>query len=144
MEVPDKVFFQCTLKVGVVYYYENPEIKNSDEPHYHIVLFKDKNKTIVLACSTTKTKKRELFVKRRNLPKETLVMITPSSKNGFTQESVVDCNSLFEQNEDFLAKIYNEKYIKHKGEIEEDYLARLLLGIQRSPMISKGIKKLLS
>jgi len=143
MKIPDDIFLQFTLKVGSVYYYLNPEIENSDEPHYRIVLSHDENGRILLVGLTTKIAKRELFIKRRNFPRETFVRITPSSSNGLTQESGVDCNYVFEQTEGLLAQIYKENYVKYKGVLADDDLARLILGVQRSPLVSPDIKKLL-
>ena len=140
IEISPEVFVGGSLKVGTIYYFSS-EALNTTEPHYFVVL--NASQRVILACATTKFETAERFVKKNGFPDETLVKISPDSKNGLKKESLFNCNNFFEETAASLMKKYQLKNLKIKGVVSQSDLEKLLNGIKKSLMISNEIKNLL-
>ena len=115
----------------------------SEKPHYHIVIHNDKEKkSYIFACSTTKYEKRKRYIELEGLPETTLVWIKPSDNNGLTENSYIDCNSVFVISDDEFYQKYSEGELTLEGELEEGYFFQICAGIADSPRISNEIREL--
>jgi hypothetical protein len=141
IQIPEDVFFQITLKTGSVYYYFNPELKKTEEPHYFVVLAKTER--IILVCATSQFKKRIEWAKRRKISLDTLVSVNPDKDNGLKKPSLFDCNFHFEETESSLKQKHREKPIKIKGSVSDNDLKKMINAVKKSPLIPSEIKDLL-
>ncbi|MCX6807492.1 MAG: hypothetical protein NTZ80_01635 [Patescibacteria group bacterium] len=141
INIPEDIFFDLTLEAGSVYYYFDPRLKKTEEPHYFVVL--SKSERIILVCATSQFEKRKKWVERCNLQASTLVIIAPDKNNGLKRDSLFDCNYYFEETRASLKQKHKNKPIRLKGRVSCGDLARLISAMKKSRLIPKEIKDLL-
>ena len=140
----DDAFFETTLKVGTVYYYESPRLIHTTEPHYWLIIHKVDSESIIVGCTTTQKEKRIKYLEKTGLPESTLVFIKPNRDNGLKQESLVDCNTnCFIETKDDLKNIRRKSGIEIKGKVAESIIEQLRQGIRDSPVLTQEIKDML-
>ena len=143
MDLPTNSFFNLSLTVKAVYYFESDKI-NTTEPHYYVVISIKDDRNILLAVSTSQFQKRKKFIELNKHPLSTLVRIKPNKNNGLTKESFFDCNSsCFVFSKDELINIFKTKNIKYKGLIKDSELEQIKQGIKDSFVIEENIKELI-
>ena len=142
MDIPSEIAIKSTIKLGSVYYFTEESLQ-SPEPHYFIIINKDpqEDKIIFLVCAQhriTKVKQR-----RNNCPPETLVEINPKQYTGFSMDSIVDCNNVWEKSIDQLVDKLVREELKLKPEMDVPLVKRLRAGILHSHLIDHRIQALL-
>ncbi|KKT87313.1 hypothetical protein A3A64_03490 [Candidatus Gottesmanbacteria bacterium RIFCSPLOWO2_01_FULL_48_11] len=134
-----------TIETGSVYYYEEKELSSS-EPHYFIVLNINPRSegTLILACVSSKVKKRKRIAKSLGFPGRTLVVVSPSEYPIFDTESVIDCNRTFERTIQSLADKLEKKQLKIcKILMPKEIVQKLISGTLASNQTSEGVRKIL-
>lgn len=144
MEVPPEVHIKGTIQTGSVYYFSVSQI-SSDEPHYCVVLnhVPNSNDLIVLAVASSKVEKRKGYVARQNLPQETIVEILPGESPLFRKHTVFDCNSIIQEPLQTIIEKLACGELTVKSQLPDSILQSILLGVHKSPVVEKEIKKML-
>lgn len=67
--------FASTLELGEAFYFHGKI--ETDQPHYQIILNKpnEYDSLICMSIATSQIEKRENYIKRKNFPAETLVIV---------------------------------------------------------------------
>lgn len=133
---------------GTILYFKNPNrLRNTTEPHYHIIIETDNDSLMVVAVTTTKIEKRIKNLEYNNHPHSTLVFLSPQKDNGLTKDCLVDCNNScwFETKEDFKAIYnFNSGEIKSKGVVSLGKLEEIKQGILDSKLTTGTLKKFIT
>lgn len=91
VHVPPELVISSTLCVGVVYKFSAPELIDTTIPHYFIVVAIDDNDNYLVLCTTQLNQKLNYF-QRMGYDLNTLAYLTPTSENGLTDDTYVNCN----------------------------------------------------
>lgn len=91
MPIQPKIVIEVTLKVGVVYKFDAPELINTDIPHYFIVVGIENDNNYMVLCTTQLDAKLAYFTNKRYDP-NTLAFILPTTSNGLKVKTYVNCN----------------------------------------------------
>lgn len=147
MDIPPKVRIPLCIEQGSVFNFriDFDEPKRESKNRYFVVLNRNpKTDTVlIMVTSTTQIAKRLEFVKRAGISEQTIVSVGPKEYSVFTNESVFNCNDVFEVNiEDLVRKIEDDGSMNYP-KISDSILAKLIIGVNESPRISADIKKLL-
>ena len=148
MDIPADVHIHSTLQSGCVYYYEenSPEFLSA-EPHYFVVLNKDPitDALLILVCASSQIQKRKNWVEDMGYPEETLVFISPDHYQGFSKDTVIDCNTIFQKTIDDIIEKRRETKLRVCPEImPQEIVKQLRQGVIASPRIARSYKKLLA
>ena len=140
IDIPPEVVIKSSIKPGSVYYFPNEEF-SSDEPHFFVVLniAPASESVILLVCASSRIDKVKL--RRRKLPKDTLILIKPSQYPIFKVDSIFDCNYVIEQTIDKLVQRLSNGELLLKTEMEIGLVEILRRGVQLSPLVSDRIKE---
>lgn len=131
-----------SLKAWQVYLFHGKI--DTTQPHYQVLLNKDFNKTgtmIYLSVSTSKIEGREKFIKIRDFPQDTLVIVEPWEVPFLTQKSCFNCNDVVS------CDIYSMFWemlsgnFKYKWDLPQDILEKIYYWISISPNVSKQTKR---
>jgi len=139
MKLPSDLF-KTSISPRKVFYFRSEQL-NTSIPHYFICVAKSENDMLILVCCTSQFEKRRQFIESRGFPHSTLVWVPPTSENGLSVDSYVDCNSYFDYTVDEFIGLYESGILELKGEISEDHMAQILIGISDSPLIEDNIKE---
>ena len=131
-----------TLRAGTVYYFQHRDL-TSPEPHYFIVANSDPIGTQVLLLAVASSKIETVRQRRRSLPEETLVEISPAEYSEFKLPSIVDGNRVFRKSLAELAADWNAGNLKPKNDLPAALLARIQAAIQLSPLVEDEAKAML-
>ena len=116
-----KSVITSTLKVGVVYKIEAPELITTSVPHYFVVIAIDDDDNF-LALSTTQLEKKIEHLNRRGYDLDTLAHISPNTHNGLSKNSYFNCNEYYEVNKNgLIAKVQQQKLSVVGNFSEEEY-----------------------
>lgn len=141
MKISPDVIIKTTAKPGTVYYFVMPKF-SSPEPHFFIVLTEpDANgHNIIMVCSSSQIHK----VRQRciALSQETLVELSPKDYVGFTKQSIIDCNNVFNVNVNSLINIIQNN-ISIKPNMPNEALSKIVKGILKSPVVANELKDIL-
>lgn len=143
MEIPSDILINGTIEQGAIYYFPEDSI-TSDQPHYFVVLNVDprKDAILILACGTSQVK--EAFLRRYNLPKETVVEVSTTECNCFKKNTAFDCNNLIQQSLNNLITKKTQGLLDYKGKLSETVLNKLIKGVVASPMVDRKHKKIVN
>lgn len=144
MEIPPDVHIMATIQTGTVYYFASNQI-SSDEPHYCVVLNGSPNgdESIVLAVASSRVEKRRAYIAGRKLPQKTLVEVLPIESPIFSKHTVFDCNSVIQEPIKVLIEKLSCGELKIKSILPDAILHNILIGVQKSPLVEKRVKKML-
>lgn len=139
---PPEGYINSTLVPGSIYYFPEESI-TSKEPHYFVVLNASplQQTILLLACGTSRIEKAHSL--RKNLPPQTVVLITPEECPIFPKTTAFDCNSLITKTKSQMYAKKASQTILYKGTLPEHLLKKLMSGVQESPLIENKLKKLL-
>lgn len=143
--IPGNIAIYVHLEEGAVFYYKEDTF-NSDKPHYFIVMnpAPKNDDIIVMVNATTNVLGKENYVKRRNIPIETIVKITKDDCDIFPADNTAfNCNDLTPKYKSYLIDKYNNDGLVFKGKIEQALINQLRKGIKLSTMISTEEKRFL-
>ena len=130
---------RLTLRPGTVYYFQHRDL-TSVAPHYFIVVNSSPVADQVLLLAVASSKIATVHQRRRHLPPETLVEITPTEYGELTLPSIVDCNQVFRRSLAELIADWGAGNLKHKADLPPTLLARIQAGIKLSPLVEAEAK----
>jgi len=125
---------RLTLRQGSVYYMQDRRL-TSAEPHFFIVLNHCPldDQVLLLAVSTSQV--QNLKLRRRNVPPESVVILSPAEYPEFTRPSAVDCSSLFEMTTAELRERISTKQAQVRRDLPPATVQALVRGVLASPLI---------
>ena len=88
-------------------------------------------------------KKKYEFIKKAGISENTLVKIAPKEYPIFSQESIFNCNDVFEIKIEDLIKKIEENGSMNYPKMEMGLVLKLIKGVKESPRVTEDIKKLL-
>lgn len=147
MDIPPKIRIPLCIEQGAVFNFRmevdgpNRQSKN----RYFVVLNKNPKIDIalILITSTTQVAKRLEFIKRAGISEKTVVFASDREYRVFTKESAFDCNEVIEvAMNDLIKKIENNGSMNYP-KIPDSILAKLIVGVNKSPRVSEAFKKML-
>ena len=130
-----------TLRQGSVYYMQDRRL-TSAEPHFFIVLNHAPldDRVILLAVSTSQVE--SLKLRRRDMPPESVVELSPADYPEFTKPSAVDCGSLFEMTVAELRERLRMKRAHPRQDLPAVAVEALIRGVLASPLVAPAHKRL--
>jgi len=140
-EVPLEL--RLTLRAGTVYYFQHRAL-TSVEPHYFIVVNRDPLCDQVLLLVVASSKVESVRQRRRSMPPETLVEISPVQYEEFRLPSIVDCNRVFRKSLGELVQDHERGLLKPKKDLPSILLTRIQTGIKASPLVEEEAKTLIN
>ena len=129
--LPPDFVIASTLKVGVVYKIKAPELINTTEPHFFVVVAIN-NDDNFLIISTTKLQNKIDYLTKRGFDLNTLAYIRPNDSNGLTKDSYFNCNDYFILSKQELISKVKEDKLSIAGNFDEDEYNILLNSIDLS------------
>lgn len=96
----------------------------------------------MVCCTSDKNDKRKRRIEILGLH-STLVWIKPDDNNGFTKDTFVDCNSVFEYSVRDFKTMYEQELLEYKGEVADSHYEQVINGLLESPNITDDIKELI-
>jgi len=133
------------IKIGSVYYFQEERF-SSGEPHYFTVLNKNPrtDELLMLVCASSKVDKRRRIAKSLGFSEKTLVVVLPSEYSIFKEETVIDCNNIFEKT---IQSLVDKQ---EKGELKiceklmpKEIIQKLINGALMSNQTSEEIRKII-
>jgi hypothetical protein len=97
----------------------------------------------VLLLAVASSQVDKIRERRKNLPPETLVEVSPGDYVGFTKPTLVDCNQVFELDRAELVSRYEAKSIRSHSDLPGEILDRVREGILASPRVDEAYKELI-
>ena len=82
-------------------------------------------------------------MRRKFLPQETLVEISPEEYSELTKETIIDCNNCFIRPLSEIDEKLKNKEIRNHDDLPEQILEKIIAGLHASPMIAEDIKEML-
>lgn len=133
--------FASTLELGEAFYF-HWKIE-TDQPHYQIILNKpnEYDSLICMSIATSQIEKRENYIKRKNFPAETLVIVEVWEVTFLKKRSCFNCNSIETYSVESLFSDYLMGKLKPAGTLPIEVLERIFEWIKKSDAISLHIKK---
>ena len=138
LRIPSEVI-RASIKAGSVYYFPEDRF-TSKEPHFFVVINIDpsSDEFIILACASSGIDK--VLNRCKGLPKETTVIITSEEYDGFSCDSIFDCNNQVEiRTIEHIIKKYEDNKLNIKPEMDIKLVEKLREGIIASPVIERRI-----
>lgn len=131
MDIPADLVITSTLKVGVVYKIEAPELIITSEPHYFVVVAINDGDNYML-MSTTQYKSRLNYIQKKGYDLDTLRRIEPNEHNGLIKDSFFDCNKCYPITKEELIKKVDDKKLKYVGNFSLEEYQDLVSSIELS------------
>ena len=97
----------------------------------------------VLLLAVASSQVDKIRERRRNLPADTLVEVAPHEYEGFTKNTMIDCNQVFELDRAELVSRFQAKSIRSHPDLPLDILNRVRDGILASPRVDEAYKELI-
>lgn len=89
--ISSQFVIDTTLKVGVIYKFNAPELLSTDVPH-HFIIIAIEDETNYLAVCTTQLDAKIQYFKNNGIDLNTLAYLRPNSTNGLKRDTYVNCN----------------------------------------------------
>lgn len=142
MKLPSSLFISA-VQEKKVFYFSSSRI-NSTEPHFFVCIKRTNDELLIFSCCTSKFENKRRYIESRNLPRETLVYIKPKEDgNPFVRDTYVNCNECHIYTVQEFEQKYNSNQVEYSGEISDVYYEQIIIGIQKSPLISQETKNLI-
>ncbi len=147
MEIPPKIRIPLCVEQGSVFnfFIDFSDSKRQSKNRYFIVLNRNPktDTALIMVTSTTQVQKKKEFVKRVGISDKTIVEVIAREYSVFANDSVFDCNEIFEVNMTNLIRKIEENGSMNYPKLPDNILKRIITGINESPKISPAIKKLM-
>lgn len=108
-----------TLSIGAVYKLTAPELISTTIPHYFIVVAIENDDNYLVLCTTQLNSKLNYF-QRNGLDLNTLVYLVPSTDNGLTNNTYVNCNDYYHISKSSLISKVQSDILSVTGKVSED------------------------
>ncbi len=147
MEIPVNIKIPLCIEQGCVYnfFIDFNDSKRESKNRYFVVLNScpKTDFVLIMITSTRQIEKKYEFIKKAGISEDTLVKITPREYSVFKQESIFNCNDVFEiKIEDLINKIEEDGNMNYP-KMSKDLISKLIKGVKESPRVQEDIKKLL-
>jgi hypothetical protein len=140
MDLSSEIIKKC-IEPGAVLYFVNPNFK-STKPHFYVVLNNTPDADIILIMvnftSNIDYRKR----RRHRLPPASLVELSNSDCPFLDKPSIIDCNSPTYMTMDEVVDKNVKGELRLISTINDSILALLRAGVIASPMVVRGMKRL--
>lgn len=147
MEIPANIKIPLCIEQGCVFnfFIDFNDSKRESKNRYFVVLnlCPKTDSVLIMVTSTKQIEKKYEFIKKAGISEDTLVKITPKEYHIFTQESIFNCNDVFEIKIEDLIKRVEENGSMNYPKMTTGLISRLIKGVKESPRITEDIKKLL-
>lgn len=141
--IPSKLVLQY-MKDGDVFFFEKKS-KLGIPDHLHICVVKGSGKEpFIFACCTSQENTMNRLIKKQKLSSETIVFMDKSSYPFLTDDTFVNCNSLFVISEEEFASDYNNGLIKKREGLGLVHYSQIINGILKSDLVEEEYKDMLS
>ncbi len=125
---PSESLIDSTLRIGANYRLCAPELISTDIPHYFIVVAIDSDDIYTLLGTTKEGRVKSHFA-NNDLEPDGLVFIKADEKNGFTQDTWVNCNDIYTITRIRLeSKVYFNE-LEYRGRVSYNHYDQLRTGI---------------
>lgn len=129
--LPPDFVITSTLKVGVVYKIEAPELIETKQAHYFtVVAIAGSDNYLIL--STTQLNNKVAHLQRKGYDLDTLAYIEPTESNGLTKKSYFNCNEYFTLTKDELIDKVKEDKINISGNFNKEEYDTIVKSIMLS------------
>tara|TARA_R110002033_G_C3866909_1_gene236933 strand:- start:207 stop:638 length:432 start_codon:yes stop_codon:yes gene_type:complete len=129
--LPPDFVITSTLKVGVVYKIEAPELIQTNEAHYFtVVAIAESDNFLVL--STTQLHNKVNYLQKKGYDLDTLAHIVPTESNGLTQNSYFNCNQYYTLTKNELIDKVKENKLNIAGNFNKEEYNTLVKAITLS------------
>ena len=141
IQIPPEIQIKATIRTGSVYYFVE-ETQTSNEPHYFIVINNDprNDNILLLVCSSSNI---EGAKRRRKNILNTIVLIKKKEYAGFSMDSVIDCNMVYDRSIENIILRLRSGDLKMKPEFPIHLVEKLRKAALNSPLVKNEIKDLL-
>lgn len=129
--IPPKIVIEATLKVGVVYKFDAPELIDTKVPHYFIVVGIENYNNYMVLCTTQLGAKLTYFANKKYDP-NTLAFILPTSSNGLKVKTYVNCNDYHTISKSELVKKVESNKFELIGNLSKEEYEKIKFAIDLS------------
>lgn len=139
--IPPEII-KASIKPGSVYYFRTDYL-DTTKRHFFVVINANPqtDEAVVLTCAQSNIQNTKLI--RNNFPPDTLVVITPEQYEGFSVESIIDCNVVFPETLSNIMKKYELNELRIKPEMDIHLVRKIKQGIIASKLVSPLFKDML-
>lgn len=131
MDISADFVILSTLKVGVIYRLEAPELIETTEPHYFVVVAISDSDNYLL-MSTTQLDNKIAYLRKRGYDLDTLRMITPNRNNGLKKASYFNCNEYHTISKNKLVEKVKQGKLKLIGNFSKEEYDDIVISINKS------------
>lgn len=117
--LPPEFVIEATLKIGVIYKFTAPELITTEIPHYFVVVAIEDETNYLCVC-TTQLNSQLNYVQKKGYDADTLAYLKPTSDNGFTQDTYINCNDYHTISKKALIEKVKTKTFEITGNLNED------------------------
>lgn len=147
MEIPPKIKIPLCIEQGCVFnfFIDFNDSKRESKNRYFVVLNSCPKTDLILimVTSTKQIEKKYEFIKKAGISEDTLVKIIPKEYPVFSQDSIFNCNDVFEIKIEDLIKKIEENGSMNYPRMATGLVSKLIKGVKESPRVTEDIKKLL-
>jgi len=139
--IPDDIKVKISIKQGSVYYFRHEDFP--DDLHYFVVLNKNPldDDYLLLSVASSQIERKKEFIKQRNLPEATLVIVERSDYKHFSKDTVFNCNTVHTVSLDALIERVSEENRFFLDLLPSEIVENIIKGVINSPLIEGVIKK---
>ena len=127
---PENVI-SSTLSIGAVYKLTAPELISTTTPHYFIVVAIENDDNYLVLCTTQLNSKLN-YLQRNGLDTNTLVYLVPSTDNGLTDDTYINCNDYYHISKSSLISKVQSGMLSITGKVFEDEYYQIASAIKLS------------
>ena len=124
MDFPPEFIITKTLKVGTIYKMIAPEMIETSEPHYFIVVAIHEQMNYMFLSTTNISGKFKYYNGKEDL--DTLTNLSPNANNKLTKESYVDCNMKYVISKNQLVEKLKKEELKYTGYLTNTEYQKIL------------------
>ncbi|WP_435416265.1 hypothetical protein [Polaribacter aestuariivivens] len=116
--LPPDFVISSTLKIGVVYKINAPELIDTNVAHYFtVVAITGSDNFLIL--STTQLSNKVAYLQKKGYDLDTLAYISPTDSNGLTKDSYFNCNEYYTLTKNELIEKVKEEKLNIAGSFNE-------------------------
>ena len=129
--IPANIVIETTLKVGVIYKFDAPELIGTAIPHYFIVVAIENENNYMLLC-TTQLESRQAYFIKKGYDSNTLAFLLPTKSNGLKVKSYVNCNDYHTISKEALVKKVESRKFELTGQLSKEEYDKIRFSIDLS------------
>lgn len=141
--IPGRMVLQ-NMKEGDVYFFD----KNSSlgvPNHLHVCVVKGSEKEpLIFACCTSQEGTMNKLIKKQNLSSDTIIYMNKDSYPFLTDDTFVNCNSLFPISMDSFVKDWNDGHLEKRDSLGIGHFDQIVNGVLKSVLVEEEYKDMIS